>query len=250
MRTIFFVALLIIQGCQAESQTSAQQASTMVAEVEFTQLYPNVWMHTSYKVLPKWGRVLSNGLVYFVEGEAILIDTAWTDAQTEYIQNWALEEGSPITRAVFTHAHDDKMGGVQSLREKGIATYAHPLSNQYAPERALTPAEFDLTFDAAGVTTEIGNIEIMYAGAGHTTDNIVVAIPETRILFGGCLIRSGQSRTLGNTTDGDVAAWGPTVEKIQVKYGQYEIVIPSHGSPAGVELLQHTISIASEASNP
>lgn len=34
----------------------------------------------------------------------------------------------------MTHAHQDKMGGMDALHAAGIATYANALSNQLAPQ--------------------------------------------------------------------------------------------------------------------
>jgi metallo-beta-lactamase class B len=43
----------------------------------------------------------------------------------------------------------------------------------------------DTTFNIAGVT-----LQAYYPGAGHTRDNIVVWVPQDKVLFGGCLIKS------------------------------------------------------------
>ena len=216
--------------------------------VAFTELAPGVWMHTSYKRLPKWGLVRSNGLVVeTADGGAFMVDTAWNDPQTRQIMRWSSARGRPIVGAVFTHAHDDKMGGVAALRADKIPTFAHPLSNLDAPARGLTPAEYDLAFDAAGIATlAAGGIEVMYPGPGHTRDNIVAYVPAARLLFGGCLIRPGGSKSLGNTADGNVETWGPSVRNVEQRYSAAKIVVPSHGPPKGPELLPHTIDLAAE----
>ena len=66
----------------------------------------------------------------------LLVDTAWTDDQTAQILNWIKQEiNLPVALAVVTHAHQDKMGGMDALHAAGIATYANALSNQLAPAR-------------------------------------------------------------------------------------------------------------------
>ena len=68
-------------------------------------------------------------------GRVLLVDTAWTDDQTAQILNWIKREiNLPVALAVVTHAHQDKMGGMDALHAAGIATYANALSNQLAPQ--------------------------------------------------------------------------------------------------------------------
>ena len=66
----------------------------------------------------------------------LVVDTAWTDDQTAQILNWIKQEiNLPVALAVVTHAHQDKMGGMDALHAAGIATYANALSNQLARKR-------------------------------------------------------------------------------------------------------------------
>ena len=86
--------------------------------------------------------------------------------------------------------------------------------------------------------------EVFYPGPGHTEDNIVVHFPEGRILYGGCLIRPGESDNLGNTADANTSEWAVSVKRIEDKYReQLDVVIPTHGPPHGPELLNHTITL-------
>ena len=92
-----------------------------------------------------------------------------------------------------------------------------------------------------------GGIEVFYPGAGHTPDNVVVAVPRAGILFGGCLIRPAGAQNLGNTTDADVAAWADSVRAAAARYPAARLVVPSHGVPGGRGLLDHTIALADAA---
>ena len=79
----------------------------------------------------------------------LVVDTAWTDDQTQ-ILNWIKQEiNLPVALAVVTHAHQDKMGGMDALHAAGIATYANALSNQLAQE-GMVAAQHSLTFAANG----------------------------------------------------------------------------------------------------
>ena len=93
--------------------------------------------------------------------------------------------------AVVTHAHQDKMGGMDALHAAGIATYANALSNQLAPQEGMVAAQHSLTFAANGwvepaTAPNFGPLKVFYPGPGHTSDNITVGIDGTDIAFGGC----------------------------------------------------------------
>ena len=65
----------------------------------------------------------------------MLVDTAWTDDQTAQILNWIKQEiNLPVALAVVTHAHQDKMGGMDAACG-GIATYANALSTKRPRKR-------------------------------------------------------------------------------------------------------------------
>lgn len=227
-------------------------ATSEVDGVAFERLAPGVWLHTSYYDLPGIGTFPSNGLIVLDGEAAILIDTAWTEAQTATVLDWVeAETGVPVTRAVFTHAHQDKMGGVGVLRQRGIDTYAHRRSNDVAFSRDLVPAEFDLDFDEKTGTAKLGGVVVFYPGPGHTVDNIVIWHAQSRILFGGCLIRPAGAKSLGNTADAVVPEWANSVRNTAIRFRQAQIVIPSHGRPGGPELFDLTIDRAeSQPSEP
>ena len=95
--------------------------------------HQNVWQHTSYLDMPGFGAVASNGLIVRDGGRVLVVDTAWTDDQTARSSTGSSGEiNLPVALAVVTHAHQDKMGGMDALHAAGIATYANALSNQLA----------------------------------------------------------------------------------------------------------------------
>ncbi len=231
------------------STTPPSTSDSKRDDVRFSQLSPTVWMHTSMRDVPAFGLTPANGLIVIDGDHSILVDTAWNDEQTAAILDWAtLTLKKPVKLAVFTHAHADKMGGVGIVRKRGIQTYALALSNQLAIKRRLTPAETALELRADGPSQTLGPLTVFYPGAGHTEDNIVVNVEGAGILFGGCLIRPGGSNNLGNTADGNIQQWAKTTEAVAAKFPDSKIVVPSHGPPAGRELLDHTAALARAAS--
>ncbi len=217
-------------------------------KVEFTNLSADLWMHTSYKNVEPWGLILTNGLIFEREDHSLLVDTAWNDDQTAQIINWASEElGKPIKASVHTHAHSDKMGGMGALHAKGIETYASSMSNEFAPKRGLLPAKNNLNLDTIAKQIDWHGLRVMYPGGGHTQDNIVVYDELSRVVFGGCLIRPGNSRSLGFNGDADLEYWSQAANNVATAFPKAKIVVPSHGKPGGPEVLTNTIEIASPA---
>ena len=86
-------------------------------------------------------------------------------------------------------------------------------------------------------------VELSFLGGGHTIDNIVAWIPAMKILFGGCLVKSLNARNLGNTKEADLMSYPATLKKVREKYSEAKIVIPGHGQPGGIELIDHTIKL-------
>lgn len=83
-----------------------------------------------------------------------------------------------------------------------------------------------------------------YLGAAHSLDNIVVWIPSEQILFAGCMIKSLNSKDLGNTADGDLAAYPQTIDRLIHKFPVVKYVIPGHGTFGGLDLMTHTKELA------
>jgi metallo-beta-lactamase class B len=221
----------------------AAAAPGQYGPVEFSELADGVWLHTSYKSLPGVGPFPSSGLIVRTDDGLLLVDTAWNDQQTQKIIEWAQGTlGAPIEALVVTHAHDDKMGGVGAVHERGVRTLALHLTNQAATARGLVPTRETLTLQE-GEAIRVGGVEVFYPGGGHTQDNVVVYVEDARVLFGGCLIRPGASGSLGNTADASVEHWDVAVESLQRRYGEARHVVPSHGPPGGIELLAHTIAL-------
>jgi catechol 2,3-dioxygenase-like lactoylglutathione lyase family enzyme len=74
-------------------------------------------------------------------------------------------------------------------------------------------------------------------------DNIVVWVPDQKVLFGGCLIKSAGARTMGYIGEADLDAWPATLATVEARFGDAAWIVPGHGSPGGVETLRHTAAL-------
>ena len=241
----FFAALTLLfaHGNVAAAQNEA------LPEPALEKIAEGVWIHKSYGMAGKWGKVLSQGLVVKNDGGVFLVDTAWNDADTEKLLKLIEAETDELPKAaIVTHAHADKMGGMGALHAHDIKTFAHAFSNEDAPARGLAPATTGLSLSENAADASLGDgLTILYPGAGHTRDNTVVYYAPAKVAFAGCLIRPGEAKDMGNTADGDVGHWAQAVRNVADAFPDAEIVIPSHGPMGGRELLDHTIELAEAA---
>ncbi|MBT8143569.1 MAG: subclass B1 metallo-beta-lactamase, partial [Gammaproteobacteria bacterium] len=201
------------------------------------------WVHTSFYTYPGGTQVPSNGLVVSVAGGLVLIDTAWGEQRSAILLDLIEERiGEPVIAAVVTHFHYDRLAGVDVLEARGIPVYAQPLTRQLAAQNGVPLADLVLDIKPRS-SAPFHGLEIAWPGAGHSPDNLVVWLPDQRILFAGCLVRGAHTSSAGNLAHADIAGWASAIARLQSAYPDASVVIPGHGAAGGLELLQHTAEI-------
>lgn len=229
MLTAFFFGL----GCAA---------AAVPPKVELHALGDGVWVHTSWQVVDG-NRVPSNGLLIETGEGLILVDTPWNDAQTTELLRLGNERfGRGVRLAIITHAHEDRIGGIRSLLPAGVRVVSTGMTADMAARAGYPRPE---ALPSTGYRLSLGGIllELYYPGPGHTRDNAVVWLPKQKILFGGCLIKSTGSNSLGNVADADLPAWPETLRHLLDHFAGIRIVVPGHGPWGGPELIHHTLEL-------
>lgn len=211
-------------------------------ELVIEKIEENVYLHQSFSQVEGFGLVSANGLVVIDEGKAFIIDTPWSEKDTQKLVKWIEQKKIKLVGSISTHSHEDRTAGIKWLNDYSIPTYASALTNQILKKEGKTLATN--TIEDSDNTFADGLIETFYPGAGHAIDNIVVWLPESKILFGGCLVKSLQSKTLGYTGDASIDIWPHSVEKVYMKYPQAKLVVPGHGKFGDKQLLDHTKKLA------
>jgi metallo-beta-lactamase class B len=234
--------MLLLAGCTGERASAPPPANAPTSDdphVSFEALTPGVWLHRSVKYLPEYGEVPSNGLVVKTASGALIVDTAWTPAQTAEVLDWAAAHVGPVRAALVTHWHDDRSGGLPEVHRRGIASYGSGRTAEQARAHGapIASQRFDDTLDLSSLGVAG---EAYFPGAGHSLDNVVVWLADSKLLFGGCLVKSTQAQGLGNTADGDVQAWPRAIAELEARYPSAAIVVPGHGAAGGPDLLAHT----------
>ena len=209
-------------------------------DLEIVQLTPNVFQHISYFEFTGFGRVACNGMILKDGNKAFLFDTPPNDQLTRQLVEWISDSLKlQLVGFIPNHWHSDCIGGLSYLQSIGVDSYANQMTIDLAKAKNL-PVPAHGFKDS--LELKLGNhaIAVYYPGAAHTIDNIVVWIPAEKVLFAGCLVKELNAKGLGNTVDGDLAAYPLTIDKVLKKYPDAKFVIPGHGAVGGIELIRHT----------
>lgn len=239
MRKILILLLILFIQFSAFTQPN-NRTIKVSKDIELIKLSENAYLHISYFDLPTYGRIAANGLIFINGNEAFVFNSSWTDSLTKDLFEWINDSmNKKVVGFIPNHWHNDCMGGLNYIQSQKIVTYANQITIDIAKSKKMPVPDngFKDSLELA-----LGNkiIKCFYLGAAHSMDNIVVWIPSETILFAGCMIKSINSKDLGNTADGDLVAYPVTIDKLISKFPDAKIVIPGHGQFGGVNLLTHT----------
>jgi glyoxylase-like metal-dependent hydrolase (beta-lactamase superfamily II) len=247
-----FVSACACCGLAAVAPRAFAQAEPAQAEgrpaLSVIPLADDVWLHTSWDLLDSGQPFPSNGLIVKGRRRLLLIDTTWRvdDMPLLLDQAAAIAPSMPM-RLVSTHAHGDRMSGIEIARARGVSSLAYHLSQEDAPSRGLPLADAAWRGTRKRIDLGARRVELFYPGPAHTRDNNVAFIEDAGVLAGGCMFRAATSG-IGNTADADVQAYAGSVRNVIARYGaRVRKVVPGHGDPGGPELLQHTLQVAEAA---
>jgi glyoxylase-like metal-dependent hydrolase (beta-lactamase superfamily II) len=233
--------------CAWHGAGRARAAGTAVERVDLgkdlhvLRLRTGFWVHVSRDSLS----VPANGMIARTKEGLLLVDTTWSDDLAERLLGWAEENlADRVVKAIVTHSHADRTGGLGALQRRGIPVFA--LDVTLAKLRAQTGKPVpDLLLAATpgAIYTDPSGFEVFYPGPGHAADNLVVWFPKQRILFGGCFVRGEAAEDLGNVADADLSSWPAAVKRVQDRYPGAAVVIPGHGAIGGPAALARTAAL-------
>ena len=208
------------------------------------QISQNCFIHVSVTNSPQFGRFWSNGVIFINNGKAALFDTPSDTILTKQLINM-IEDSLKCKVVLFApnHWHEDCIGGLSLINKMGVKSYSSRRTKEISLKHDL-PTTSNVFGDSLEIKLDDKSIKLYYFGPAHTLDNIVVYIPSDNVLFPGCMIKETRSATLGNTVDGDKVEYPKTIKKVKDRFPSVNVVVPGHGTPRGVELIQHTYNLS------
>ncbi|WP_433777794.1 subclass B1 metallo-beta-lactamase [Flavobacterium anhuiense] len=193
------------------------------------------------------GTLISANAMYVVTDKGVvLFDAPWDKTQFQpLLDSIKAKHNKDVIMLFGTHSHEDRAGGFDFYRKKGIKTYSGKLTDNILKSKNEPRAEFVIPNDT---TFTVGQykFEVYYPGKGHAPDNIVAWFGKDKILYGGCFIKSAEAKDLGYLGDADVKEWEKSIKKVQLKFKNPKYVIPGHDGGTTNKSIDHTLKLVKE----
>lgn len=256
----------VFASAEREFRASAPSPSPESVDEELVvrRLAPDVWLFTQSPFMS------SNALaVRMPDGSFVFASSLYETVGTHDMLRWLSEHVGPVGGlAINTHFHFDGTGGNAAYDAAGVTTYASDLTSQLLAEHFLSmrsegaalfpPGPHRDRVEAlelktarqtfplnTGLSLRLGGeeVRVLHPGPAHSPDNVVVYFPSRRLLFGGCMVKRGDS--LGYLGAADLAHWEASVRVLEDL--DPLVVVPGHGVPGGTELLRNTTRLVRAA---
>jgi metallo-beta-lactamase class B len=217
-------------------------AQAKTSKLDIVHLTGDAYVYSTYHEYK--GNLISSNSVYLLTSDgAVLFDTPWDSTQFQpLLDSIKFKHGKKVVLCIATHSHEDRTGGLEFYRQKGIKTYTTRQTDLISQVKQEKRAEFLLEKDS---TFQVGQykFQTFYPGPGHTPDNIVIWVNKSKILYGGCFVKSTEASDLGNLADANVAAWPQSIKHVQQRFKHPKYVIPGHQGWSSRLSLIHTLDL-------
>ncbi len=176
----------------------------------------------------------------------LLIDTGSTPWQGRDIRDSITQLTSvPLTTVVVTHAHYDHAFGIAAFDDLEVYGHASVSAALRSPESMQRAAELRVDVDdlrgpnrtltllaakdlgASPRTDQRRWVEISHVGPGHTPGDLVVLVPDARVLFAGDLVEESGPPQVG--TDSVIGKWPKALDSLIGMLRPDTMVVPGHG---------------------
>ncbi|MFE9738175.1 MBL fold metallo-hydrolase [Streptomyces sp. NPDC006477] len=201
-------------------------------------------------IQPDGGWCLNNAGLVLDSGESALIDTAATESRTRLLRAAALgaNGGRAPRTLVNTHFHGDHTFGNYLFPEAVVVGHERTRAEMHETGLHLTGLWPDvcwgdlelalpqLTFDRS-LTLHVGGLraELLHLGTAHTSNDVVVWLPEREVLFTGDVVMAGVTPFCPM---GSVAGSLDVLDRLRTLGAR--TVVPGHGPVCGPEVLDFT----------
>jgi len=268
---LLFLALLALPP--AGGAMTNEKRITLSEDLSVTEIEKDVFVVTHSFPWPS-----NSLLIRASNSDCILVNTLCDNQGARMLVDWIKNNFGEVNLiGINTGFHVDNIGGNEFLLSNGIAIYGSNLTAKLIAERGQAEknrllegfkspenkkyydAYKNLTFvppnhifdinEGLHLKIEDEDVNIFYPGPSHTIDNVVVYFPKRKILFGGCMIKSLDSKDAGYSADADMRKWPRSVEKVLARYKDARIVVPGHGNYGDTGLIKHTIELLDKINN-
>jgi glyoxylase-like metal-dependent hydrolase (beta-lactamase superfamily II) len=258
----FFAVKAFAIWCAVFLLTSAWAQNDDTVRLVPQKVSPSVWYVQGESALGSQANknFISNAAFIVGKDGVVVIDALGSPAlATSLIQAIARITPLKITHVIVTHYHADHIYGLQAFKKIGAKILAHPAAKEYlnsetamnrlAASRAeLFPwvdentqlVQADIWLEKESDLQLSGvHLTIKPVGPAHTPEDIIVYMPDEKVLFAGDLVFKGRIPFIGPTAN--TAPWLASLS-VMLGYGA-NAVVPGHGpvsdtTKADLELLR------------
>lgn len=233
------VSLLLGAGLLASVQAQAVKAH---------QVAPQTWMLQGVSAMGSAANrnFISNAAFVVSEAGVVVFDALGSPTLAqEMLEEIRRITPAPIKMVVLTHYHADHIYGTQALKAAGAEVIAHRDANIYLNSQTaelrlkasredlfpwidentrLVPADRWIT---EPTTLHLGGLdfELIPAGPAHSPEDLVVYIPQLKVLIAGDLVFRGRVPFVGQADSG---SWLKALDKL-LKFDA-KVIVPGHGA--------------------
>jgi len=193
------------------------------------------------------GTMISANAMYLVTNKGVvLFDAPWDKTQFQpLLDSIKAKHNKDVVMCFATHSHEDRAGGLEFYKQKGIKTYTIKLTDQILEKNNEKRAEF-ITPNDTVFTVGQHKFQVYYPGKGHSPDNVVVWFKKEKVLYGGCFIKSTEAVDLGYLGDANVKEWAKSIRKVQAKFKNPNFIITGHDDWTNTGSLNHTLKLVED----
>lgn len=235
-KAISLLFLIILSNVFAQTKKSLLQISHLTGDFYIYRTF------NEYK-----GNLISANAMYLVTQKGVvLFDSPWDKNQFQpLLDSIEARHAKKVIMCFATHSHEDRAGGIDFYKKKGIKTYSIKATDEILKMNDKPRPEFiirnDTVFNVGGYS-----FRIYYPGKGHAPDNIVVWFDKEKVLYGGCFIKSVSAKDLGYLGDSDVQEWKKSIKKVRTIFPNPLYVIPGHDDWDDIASVNHTLTLIQE----
>jgi glyoxylase-like metal-dependent hydrolase (beta-lactamase superfamily II) len=185
----------------------------------------------------------SGGITVLTSDDGVLlVDTKFDNEYTEYMELLRTVTDQPIRYVINTHMHGDHTGG--NIRLEGVG--ANIIATDNARRGLAATQQMGLpvlTFDDhMRIYFDDQPLDLYWLGRGHTDGDLVVHLPEERMILTGDLFAGFDPslRLVDYNGGGSFKEWSATLEKVLEL--DFDTVIPGHREVTDRAKLQESLA--------
>ncbi len=238
-----FAWLFLLGASLGANAQSATAAPPMTAQ----QVSPSAWYVQGLSALgsPANQNFVSNAGFVITPAGVVVIDALGSPALAlRLLAEIRKHTDKPVTHVILTHYHADHIYGVQALKAAGAKILAHQAAREYlnsdtarlrleasrtelAPwidkDTRLVPADEWLDGERELVVGGM-RFQIKPVGPSHTPEDLVVYLPQEKVLFAGDLVFRSRVPFVGQA---DSRQWIKALDSLLTF--DATVIVPGHG---------------------